>query len=283
MKLLVHHRTEYVYQSPVSRNTNELRLQPMNTRWQSCESSYISVLPAVRMSSYEDLNLNRVHHFLVAEPHRRLIIESRSRVVTRQRVDPECLPYGLSFAGLGECKGFEECHPYLQSSHFVEVCPEAWRLGLDLKGEGDDVLATCIAMMQFIYTEFTYEQGTTDVSTHASEVLAIRKGVCQDFSHAMTAICRSLGIPARYVSGYFFDAHRDPVLRGLGASHAWVEVYLQGFGWFPLDPTNNKIVDETYIVLAVGRDYRDVAPVRGSYFGAGTIGLDVNVSVRKAD
>lgn len=283
MKLQVHHRTEYVYQSPVSGNSNELRLQPMHTRWQSCESSYISVLPAVRMSHYEDLNMNRVHHFHVPEPHNRLVVESRSRVVTRQRFDPQALPYGLTYASLGKCKELEECHTFLQSSPFVEISPEAWRLGLDLKGDGDDVLGTCIAMMQYIYTEFTYEQGATDVSTLASEVLKLRKGVCQDFSHAMTAICRSIGIPARYVSGYFHDAGREPGLRGLGASHAWVEVYLHEFGWLPLDPTNNKLVDETYIALAVGRDYKDVAPVRGTYFGTGTSGLDVRVTVDRID
>lgn len=137
--------------------------------------------------------------------------------------------------------------------------------------------------MERIFKEYDYKPGATAVTTHANEVIKRKVGVCQDFAHAMVALCRSLNIPARYVSGYFFDSTRDHRLRGSEATHAWVEVFVEGYGWIGLDPTNNKVVDDTYIVLAVGRDYTDVSPVSGSYFGGGTSTLVVHVAVRRVD
>lgn len=124
-----------------------------------------------------------------------------------------------------------------------------------------------------------YRSGATTVSTHASEVIRNRTGVCQDFAHAMIALCRAVGIPARYVSGYFYDTSRGHSLRGSEASHAWAEVYIDKFGWIGLDPTNNKVIDDTYIVIATGRDYRDVTPVVGTYYGSGKSIMDVTVRV----
>ena len=248
---------------------NELRLRPPDTRWQTCESSYVSVLPATRLRHYEDLHLNRVHRFEVPRSHHRLVIDSRATVRTRGKVDFEKLPYGSRHEDLPACQAREECHPYLQDSTFVTRTPEAWRRALDVRDGSEDVFQTSYAIMAHIFEGYRYRSGTTDVSTHASEVMERRTGVCQDFAHVMVAMCRAIGIPARYVSGTFFDATHDHSLRGSQASHAWVEVFLDRFGWIGLDPTNNKVVDETYILVATGRDYRDVAPVAGTYFGGG--------------
>ena len=279
MQLQIHHRTEYLYSGPVSESNNEIRLRPLDTRWQICESCFITILPATRLQSYEDLSLNRVNYFYLAEPHDRLVIESRSTVTTKCRYDPQNLPSGGAYKDLARCKSIEDCHPYLQHSELVEITPEAWRQALDIKGDKEDVLAISLAIMESIYREFTYLAGVTNANTHATTVLQTKQGVCQDFSHAMVAMCRAIGIPARYVSGYFYDPTRDHSLRGSGASHAWVQVYVEPIGWLALDPTNNKIVDETYVILAVGRDYHDVAPVRGSYYGGETKSLTVMVQV----
>lgn len=279
MRLRVFHRTEYYYSAPVSDSVNELRLSPPDTRWQDCEYSMISVLPAARLTHYEDLNLNRIHRFEIPEPHQRLVIESRAQVNTRQKVDFEELPYGFLHADLHRCRFLEECHIYLQDSSYIERTPEIWRQALDIQGESVDVFQTTYAIMEHIYREYRYRSGSTNVTTHANEVIANRVGVCQDFAHAMVALCRAIGIPARYASGYFFDATRDHHLRGSEASHAWVEVYIDDFGWIGLDPTNNKVIDETYMLLATGRDYRDVAPVTGTYFGAGKSAMQVTVRV----
>ena len=124
---------------------------------------------------------------------------------------------------------------------------------------------------------------TTSVDTHGNQALELRKGVCQDFAHAALILCRCLGIPARYVSGYFFDRTRDQTMRGSEASHAWIEVLVNGFGWYGLDPTNNQVVDENYIVLGTGLDYKDVAPVTGSYFGKLPKSMEVSVTVKRLD
>jgi len=281
MHLRVHHRTEYRYSTPVTGSVNELRLRPVDGRWQTCESSIISVLPAVRLKHYDDLHRNRVHHFEIPAPHDRLVIESRSTVVTREKVDFERLPYGFLHADLDQCRRIDECHPYLQDSAYVSRSPAIWREALDIQGNSLDVFQTGYAIMEHIFRHYAYRSGLTTVSTHASEVIDRKTGVCQDFAHAMIALCRSIGIPARYVSGYFFDATRDQSLRGSEASHAWVEIFIADSGWIGLDPTNLKVVDATYVVLATGRDYGDVAPVRGVYLGAGSSELLVTVKVER--
>ncbi|MGB0416398.1 MAG: transglutaminase family protein [Coraliomargarita sp.] len=283
MRLQVFHRTEYAYADDVTSNSNELRLTPKITRTQTLVSSLINVLPAARLSHYNDLNFNRVHHFMVPNPHRRLVIESRSVVDTFELFSSNNMPYGFRHRDLACCHDLEDCHPFLQSSSYVEVSPEIWREAVDIRGDSEDVFQTSYAIMDHIYTNYEYVSGATNASTHANDVIAGRKGVCQDFSHAMTAYCRSLGIPARYVSGYFFDSTRDHHMRGSEASHAWVEIFAGESGWVGLDPTNRTIVDENYISLAYGRDYMDVAPVIGSYYGGGASTLSIRVQVDRLD
>lgn len=279
MRLSVYHRTGYEYSEPVSGSSNELRLTPKETAHQKVESSLIYVLPATPLASYQDLNHNRVHRFTIPQPHKRLVIESRFRVQTEPTLDINKLPYGFHFDQLRGCLEDEVCHLFLQNSTYVETTPDVWRQALDIRDQSDDVLETAYALMEHIYNNYTYDTATTTVTTHASEVIRKRSGVCQDFAQAMLALCRSLKIPARYVSGYFYDRTRDRSLRGSEATHAWVEVYLGEHGWVGLDPTNRKVVDETYIILARGRDYGDVAPVTGSYYGGadGTLSIDVQV------
>lgn len=281
MRLQLRHRTEYRYGAPITHNVNELRLTPPNTRFQTCESSIIAVLPACKLTHYDDLHANRVHHFEIPEPHQRLVIDSRAVISTRCKVDFNHLPYGFGHDELDKCKHLEECHPFLQDSRYVERNPDIWRAALDLKGFSEDVFQTAYQIMEHIFTHFEYDSGATNVSTHASDVLDLKRGVCQDFAHAMIALCRSIHIPARYVSGYFFDATRDNHLRGSEASHGWAEIYIEGPGWIGFDPTNNKVVDETYIVLARGRDYHDVAPVTGVFLGSGASELLVDVQVTR--
>ncbi len=283
MRLQVYHRTEYAYGDAVTNNNNELRLTPKITRNQEVESNFISVLPATKLSRYNDLNFNRVHHFTIPQPHDRLVIESRFKVKTSKLFELDNLPYGFLHQDLHRCNQIEECHTFLQRSAYVDTTPATWREAVDIRGDSQDVFQTSYAIMDHIYTNFTYSSEATNVSTHANEVIQGRAGVCQDFAHAMTAYCRSIGIPARYVSGYFFDSTRDRSLRGSEASHAWVEVYAGAAGWVGLDPTNRKVVDDTYIVLAFGRDYRDVAPVIGSYFGGSRSTLSIRVEVNRLD
>ena len=283
MQLYVFHRTSYRYPGPVTESYNELRLHPLSNVWQKCLSSTLSILPICQTESYLDLNGNIVHHFELPEEHQKLVIEARSLVETSQRVDFNNFPYGVKLCNLSRMEVVPEYRDYLQSSSYVEINPRVWRMAVDLQGETKDVFQTAYQVMEFIYQNFEYCKSTTTVDTHANEVLDIRRGVCQDFAHAALALCRCLGIPARYVSGYFFDSTRDRRMRGAEASHAWIEVMVQGHGWFGLDPTNNRVVDDTYVILGTGRDYRDVAPITGSYYGPRPHQFDVTVRVKRSD
>ncbi len=283
MRLYIFHRTSYRYPSPVTQSYNELRLHPLSNDWQKCVSSTISILPICRPKSYLDLNGNIVHYFELAEEHQKLAIEVRSVVETNSRVNFDHFPYGVNMSTLSKMEGVPEYRDYLQSSTFVEINPEVWRTAVDIRANSTDVFQTAFQVMCFIYQNFEYCKSTTTVETHANEVLKIRRGVCQDFVHVALALCRCLGIPARYVSGYFFDSTRDRQMRGSEASHAWLEVMVDGHGWFGLDPTNNRVVDDTYVILGTGRDYRDVAPVTGSYFGPQPSEFKVTVRVKPTD
>jgi transglutaminase-like putative cysteine protease len=279
MRLKIYHQTKYQYASKVEQNENELRLTPKTNRQQYVESSFVYTYPAVKIEHYDDLNFNRVHRFFISHPHQELTIESRSIVQTQQKIKYEQLPYGFTHNRLKSVWGLEETHSYLQNSTFVEVNPDIWKEAIQIKDQSNDVFQTAYAVMEFIYENYSYTSGSTTVSTHANEIIQKREGVCQDFAHAMVAFCRSIKIPARYVSGYFYDSLCNNTLRGAQASHAWVEIFLGDHGWVGLDPTNRKVVDETYVVLAVGRDYYDVAPVSGSFFGDAGCHLNINVQV----
>lgn len=281
MRLYVFHKTVYRYPDQVSNSFNEMRLHPLSNDFQKCESCLISVLPTTCMREYLDLNGNLVQYFEIPEPHLKLAIEARSTVDTVKRVDFDEFPYGTTMDKLRDIEKNFNCRNYLQSSNYVEITPTVWKEAVDVRGNSNDVFQTAYQIMEFIYLNYEYSNSTTTVDTLSSSIIKKRKGVCQDFAHVAIAMCRSLGIPARYVSGYFFDHTRNRSMRGSEASHAWIEVLINGHGWYGLDPTNNRVVDETYIILGSGRDYRDVAPITGTYFGRLPTSMDVDVSVKK--
>ena len=281
MRLYVFHKTVYRYPDQVSNSFNEMRLHPLSNDLQKCESCLISVLPTTCMREYLDLNGNLVQYFEIPEPHLKLAIEARSTVDTVKRVDFDEFPYGTTMDKLRDIEKNFNCRNYLQSSNYVEITPTVWKEAVDVRGNSNDVFQTAYKIMEFIYLNYEYSNSTTTVDTLSSSIIKKRRGVCQDFAHVAIAMCRSLGIPARYVSGYFFDHTRNRSMRGSEASHAWIEVLINGHGWYGLDPTNNRVVDETYIILGSGRDYRDVAPITGTYFGRLPTSMDVDVSVKK--
>ena len=283
MRIKVYHRTKYDYLQTVSDNANELRLTPKITNLQTVDSSFISILPATNLKHYDDLNFNRVHYFTIPKAHKSLLIESRSIVQTKKPDSINASKYCVEYSELELYRQLEECHSFLQNSKYVTLTPEIWREAVDIRGDSNNVFQICHDIMERIYSSFKYCAKATSVSTHANEVIRGRVGVCQDFAHAMTAYCRSLGIPTRYISGYLLDNYCDDNLRGNEASHAWVEIYLGKYGWIGFDPTNKKSVDDTYIILAFGRDYGDVAPVIGTYYGSSANTLTINVQVDRLD
>lgn len=277
--LAVRHRTVFRYAGAVRNSVNTLHLEPRDFRFQKTLSAFVKVIPATRLRRFDDLFGNVTHHFELSGEHNKLEIESMVKVRN--------LPLYITDRGYSEgVESYddpsirERCWQYLLGSRWVSLEPEIWKQALDLTDGKKAVFEKAAAIMRWIYAEFSYEPGITDVETHLEQAFALRKGVCQDFTHVMIGMCRAIGLPARYASGYIFNGGRESLV-GAQASHAWCEVYLPETGWIGFDPTNTVLADQRYVKIAVGRDYEDVAPVRGSYMGGAGCRMEIEVSVER--
>lgn len=280
MKLRIHHTTDYRYLAPISRSSNDVRLTPMRRTTQNTAFFLLRVLPPSRLKHFRDFYGNLVTHFEVEEPHQNLLIESQCTITTE---DPYArgTPLGAPLSLLGECDLLEELQPFLNPSSLVQITPELWRSAINVFSEQQDCFELATGLMAHVYSSCQYAPGITKVSTTSADFFTTRKGVCQDFAHLMIAMCRAVHLPARYVSGYLYDARRTDI-RGAHASHAWVEVWIPNAGWFAMDPTNNSLTRETYVTVAIGRDYHDAAPVTGSYWGNSGCMMKVSVHLEEA-
>jgi transglutaminase-like putative cysteine protease len=272
MRFEILHRTHYDYAAPVRESFNEVHLQPVSNEQQTVESFLLKVLPATRLRHYTDFYSNCVHHFEIPEPHTALTVESNVRATTKAiaPLAPDLKPWPL--ARIMQAADINACYEFLQASRYVDTKPETWRLALDAADGADDVWQAALALTRFVHSHLAYESCSTTVHTHMRDVLQQRRGVCQDFAHVMLGLCRGLKIPARYVSGYLLTETAS-------ATHAWTEVFVPTCGWRALDPTHNRQVDETYLKLAVGRDYADVAPITGNYKGTEQRRMTVEVKI----
>lgn len=264
MRLKVFHRTRYLYRAPVCNSYNELRLRPATADSERLEFFLLNVQPPARLRHFRDIFFNYVHYFDLPEPHHELSIEAQCTVNTSSPYT-QGSPGGVDFSELSAVDD-DMLSLFRGGSRYVEITPDLWKLALDVKNDCRDVFGAAQNIMRYIFENFTYSPQTTTSTTHVNEVLATRRGVCQDFAQVMIGMCRALGIPARYVSGYLYNG-QGCGLRGAQASHAWCEVHIPGRGWFGLDPTNNTVADERHIKIATGRDYHDAAPVSGSFDG----------------
>jgi transglutaminase-like putative cysteine protease len=279
MHLRVTHRTTFTYPVKAHDSFNEVRLSPADDAMQNCREFKLRITPAAELREYDDFYGNTVHYFEVADPHAKLIIESHATVETVPtaarpavpRVEPEELERADERDLLAE---------FYTGSHYVPLEVEIWREAQDALADGrSDIWNDVRRLGSHVYRCFAYRPRSTGVNTRATDVLKLRMGVCQDFAHVHLGLCRSIGIPARYVSGYFFNDTRRT--REAEASHAWIEAYIPGHGWAAYDPTHDRIADERYIKVAVGRDYADIRPVNGTYSGLPARLLKVEVKVRE--
>ncbi|WP_338286168.1 transglutaminase family protein [Luteolibacter sp. LG18] len=281
MKLAVVHRTVFYYGSPVIDSVNTLHLEPRTFPFQQTLGALVKVLPATRVRRFTDLFQNITHHFELPQPHAKLEIESRIKV----RNLPLEISSDAKVSTLDDCKDCsirERIWPFLQESHLISKTPDVWRQAVDLTRGHVSVYEQALAILHWIHATFSYESGSTHVHTHMEEAFELRRGVCQDYTHVMIGLCRAVGIGARYASGYLYNGPRDRLV-GAQASHAWCEVYLPGAGWIGFDPTNGTLADARYVKIAVGRDYDDVAPVKGSYHGHGHCHMEVTVEVSRIE
>lgn len=281
MRLHIRHRTRYHYATEARDSFNEVRLAPVNDELQRRISFSLKTDPREGFSQYLDFYGNLVHYFEIGGPHRTLSIESVAIVETAP--DPRgVVPSGQPLSAMANHSAQENLHDFLRDSKYITLTPEIWRAALDVVTSPiEDVWAAANALSHWVFTNFYYEPGATLVTTTMSEALSMRRGVCQDFAHVLCGLCRSLKIPARYVSGYFLDEERTLAPGESEASHAWVEVYVPSFGWAGLDPTHDRPTDERYIKVATGRDYADIRPVAGTYRGSTAREMEIFVRVSR--
>jgi len=285
----VRHTTQYRYSEPVFQCHNEAHLLPRSFSRQRCLHSQLQIQPMPAMyQEREDFFGNRVAYFALQEPHTTLEVTALSEVQLIPAGSPE----------LNATPAWEEVRTLLHSSLDTNLL-EARQFVLDSPlinasqalvhyvtpsfSDGRPLLSAVHDLMRRIYQEFTYDAKFTTITTPLGEVLIHRRGVCQDFAHLAIGCLRSLGLAARYVSGYLetLSPIGQPHLAGATASHAWFSVYCPDLGWIDFDPTNDQIPTDRHITVAWGRDYSDVTPLKGTILGGGEHELQVAVDVTR--
>ena len=279
----IRHVTRFRYSAPVRESVMELRMQPRSEGPQTLRSFQIVTNPRTQLYAYTDHLGNAVYHFNLLRDHDELRIEAQAMVEMRAFAPlPERLD-SLEWGRYNNCNLRDDHFDMLGPSNLARLSPELIGFmksaGLE-KPEGDPLTAMK-KLNQTIFQSFQYQPGVTEVDSPLEHALREGRGVCQDFAHIMTAIARAWGVPARYVSGYMF--HRGSEDRSeADATHAWVEVYLPSLGWVGFDPTNNILATERHVRAAVGRDYADVPPTRGTFKGVAESELSASVAIEAA-
>ena len=270
------HSTGYAYKSPATASFNEARLTPRSDNRQNVILSRVETVPATRSYRYIDYWGTAVTAFDLHAPHTELEVTASSVVETDKSERPT------------ETVTWKELHTEPVIDRFDEVLsptsyvPQSKRVasaGKRIAREHSPEEAV-IAAAQWMHNELDYVPGTTGVHSSAVDALRENKGVCQDFAHLTLLLLRGMGIPSRYVSGYLYPHHKATIGKTMdGQSHAWIQAWTGS--WWNYDPTNDKEINEHYISVGVGRDYKDVSPLKGIYSGGAATDLDVVVEVTR--
>jgi transglutaminase-like putative cysteine protease len=293
VRVRIRHTTVYTYSSPAVGAFTQLRLTPRHDETQNLLASTIRVTPQAKLTMHEDYFGGIVHAFNLNEPHDSLTIVALSDVVTVARRQPGRISRGDGdIALLSRPATKDRYSEWLAPSHFtddgerLEALSEQARAYAADTANPDSARDVIEAVCTFVNGFLAYSPGATFVNTRVGEVIDLRAGVCQDFAHLGVAVLRKLGVPARYVSGYF-HVEKDVESASPGdvhmESHAWIEAFIPRFGWWEYDPTNGCPADDRHIVVAVGRDYADVVPVSGVYRGEGEQTMAVRVEMVSPD
>jgi transglutaminase-like putative cysteine protease len=283
----VRHRTTYDYEDPVSVSHHLVRLTPRNLPGQVCRGTQISILPAPpATTTHNDYFGNIETFFTLQEPHDSLIVEASSELEVHTAKQPdfsgspawetvvESLVTDHSEEGL-------DAYQFVFDSQRVGASRQFADYARDVFSPGRPLLEAILDLTEKIHRDFRFDAKATEVSTPVLAFFQKRRGVCQDFAHLQIACMRSLGLPARYISGYLrtLPPPGRPRLVGADASHAWCSAWCPGAGWVDFDPTNNCAPTDGHITVAWGRDYSDVSPIHGVLLGGAKHTLDVGVDV----
>jgi transglutaminase-like putative cysteine protease len=285
MILRATHTTTYLYSEPVSICHSEAHLTPRDHWGQTVLEHDLTIVPVPEFSlNRHDYFGNEVAYFSIHEPHQNLSITARSLVDVHDsgHPDPALTPgweHVREEVRRAEAEETFRASEFVFDSPLVQLGPEFAEYGATSFRPGRPLLDAGLDLCHRIFKDFHYDRQATTVTTPVEEVLSSRHGVCQDFAHVMIACLRSLGIPARYVSGYLRSGENSI---GAEASHAWASVFCSGFGWLDFDPTNDATPSGRHVTIAWGRDYSDVTPVRGVALGSGEQIINVAVEVKPA-
>ncbi|PRY36177.1 transglutaminase family protein [Umezawaea tangerina] len=275
-RVRVVHTTGYRYEAPVTQSYNEARLTPRGDRRQNVVVSRVETTPATRAYRYTDYWGTEVTSFDLHAPHLELKVVASSVVETGEENEPNrsgSWPDLKSEALLDRYTEFLDWTPYVPKDKELAAVARELRKGVS---PADAVLAAC----HWVHQQLKYQPGTTGVHSSATDAWRAREGVCQDFAHLTLVLLRAMGIPSRYVSGYLHTKPDGAVRETVrGESHAWIEAWTGG--WWGYDPTNAIPVGPRHIWVALGRDYGDVAPLKGTYSGGAASALDVTVEVTR--
>ena len=292
MKYKVKHSTKYLYSDLVTLCQNQARLTPINNEFQRCISNTIETSPTVDyINQFIDYYGNQVTVFDVSIQHNTFIITSISEVEIFSRNQVSLLNGQYSWEDTRELlnhphtKNLVAAAEFVLPSQYTPISHDIYQYTLQSFLPGRSIIAACEDLMARIFTEFKYDPEFSTISTPLNEVFAHKKGVCQDFAHFALACIRSVGLAARYVSGYIetFPAEGEQKLEGADATHAWFAVFVPELGWVDFDPTNNVLPNDQHITLAVGRDFADVTPLKGVVFGGGSHQLSVAVDMVRGE
>ncbi|OON69684.1 transglutaminase domain-containing protein [Hymenobacter sp. CRA2] len=286
----IKHVTRYSYAAEVIDGANQIMLYPLAderlqvARHEVCVSSDAGTLKGTPIDTYVDAFGNTVGVFTLLEPHTVLVIESSAHVTTQPiqfPMDEE--PAERQWQDLHSRQFDPAFIDFLTHEEFKSLADVQATLR-QLTSEAEKPLKNALLLSEYVFDHFEYRQGVTNVETPAEDIWQLKAGVCQDFAHILLALLRQIGIPARYVSGYVCPKKEEgeAEVRGIGATHAWVEAYIPFYGWLGLDPTNNTIVNDGHVRMAVGRNFPDCTPVKGTYKGIGTHKLHVSVQIEYA-
>lgn len=284
----INHVTAYEYTEPVSLCQNVAHLSVRACDRQKSEPSILSISPDPAV--YEeriDFYGNPVHFFSIQEPHRKLTVEASHKISVEAgpRIPSSSTPPWEEIRDRLVRDGspnWLDAYQFAFDSHHAAADARYAEYALSSFTRGRPILDAALDLVHRIHAGFVYDPRATTVSTPVIEVFEMRRGVCQDFAHFLLSCLRSLGLSARYVSGYLssMPPPGSPRLVGADATHAWVSLYCGDAGWVDLDPTNDQVPEERHILLAWGRDYDDVSPLKGVILGGGQHVVKVAVDVR---
>jgi len=292
----IYHKTAFKYQNDVTFSHNIARLKPKSTPYQKLLSYSMEISPEVYEShEFTDMFGNTNTHMLIREPHQSLSVIGRSKI----EIFPENIDQHIdrikhnSITYEQAMKRLSKFHrDDLSAKQFIfesELIPYSSKkikaYVLESFQDDRDLFEAAHEFMERIYHDFEFVSGFSDITTPVEEIFESKKGVCQDFAQFAISALRTIGLPAKYMSGYIetLPPKGQKKLFGADASHAWFSLYIPNAGWIEFDPTNNLIPRDQHILLGSGRDYHDISPLKGVVYSSGNSELSVMVDVRKSE